>query len=220
MHGIKTRNPKLLIALAFDTVSGLERAYSEFFVEDPPGLMVMESEEEYKEELKNAILTKKEINPNNRPACDIVEQSDKYNFYIGVKMARLTSRQRQAVIARYLAGESIASLAKEYNISRQALAKQVKQEKVAESLQKVTNEQALTMAAFIQSKKEQTQDIIEALLDKLQDKIDKASFKDCNAGIRDLASLYLEREDNSIDNTVKVVIERKVQDLTDETDNE
>ena len=135
-------------------------------------------------------------------------------------MARLTSRQRQAVIARYLAGESIASLAKEYNISRQALAKQVKQEKVAESLQKVTNEQALTMAAFIQSKKEQTQDIIEALLDKLQDKIDKASFKDCVAGIKDLASLYLETEDNSIDNTVKVVIERKVQDLTDETDNE
>lgn len=135
-------------------------------------------------------------------------------------MARLTSRQRQAVIARYLAGESIASLAKEYNISRQALAKQVKQEKVTESLQKVTNEQAMTMAAFIQSKKEQTQDIIEALLDKLQDKIDKASFKDCIAGIKDLASLYLEREDNSIDNTVKVVIERKVQDLTDETDNE
>lgn len=135
-------------------------------------------------------------------------------------MARLTSRQRQAVIARYLAGESIASLAKEYNISRQALAKQVKQEKVSESLQKVTNEQAMTMAAFIQSKKEQTQDIIEALLDKLQDKIDKASFKDCIAGIKDLASLYLEREDNSIDNTVKVVIERKVQDLTDETDNE
>ena len=135
-------------------------------------------------------------------------------------MARLTSRQRQAVIARYLAGESIASLAKEYNISRQALAKQVKQEKVDESLQKVTNEQAMTMAAFIQSKKEQTQDIIEALLDKLQDKIDKASFKDCIAGIKDLASLYLEREDNSIDNTVKVIIERKVQDLTDETDNE
>ena len=135
-------------------------------------------------------------------------------------MARLTSRQRQAVIARYLAGESIASLAKEYNISRQALAKQVKQEKVAESLQKVTNEQALTMAAFIQSKKEQAQYIIEALLDKLQDKIDKASFKDCIAGIKDLASLYLEREHNSIDNTAKVVIERKVQDLTDETDNE
>ena len=80
MHGIKTRNPKLIIALAFDTVSGLERAYSEFFVEDPPGLMVMESEEEYKEELKNAILTKKKINPNNRPACDIVDSSDKYNF--------------------------------------------------------------------------------------------------------------------------------------------
>lgn len=135
-------------------------------------------------------------------------------------MARLTSRQRQAVIARYLAGESIASLAKEYNISYQALAKQVKQEKVVESLKKVENEQAMTMAAFIQSKKEQTQDIIEALLDKLQDKIDKASFKDCISGIRDLASLYLEREDNSIDNTVKVVIERKVQDLTDETDNE
>lgn len=135
-------------------------------------------------------------------------------------MARLTSRQRQAVIARYLAGESIASLAKEYNISYQALAKQVKQEKVVESLRKVENEQAMTMAAFIQSKKEQTQDIIEALLDKLQEKIDKASFKDCIAGIKDLASLYLEREDNSIDNTVKVVIERKVQDLTDETDNE
>ena len=135
-------------------------------------------------------------------------------------MARLTSRQRQAVIARYLAGESIASLAKEYNISRQALAKQVQQGKIAKSLPTVKNEQAMTMAAFIQSKKEQTQDIIEALLDKLQEKIDKASFKDCIAGIRDLASLYLEREDNSIDNTVKVVIERKVQDLTDETDNE
>lgn len=80
MHGIETRNPKLLIALAFDTVSGLEKAYREFFVEDPPGLMVMESEEEYKEELKNSILTKKEINPNSRSACDIVEHSEKYNF--------------------------------------------------------------------------------------------------------------------------------------------
>ena len=80
MYGIKTRNPKLLISLAFDTVSGLERAYSEFFVEDPPGLMMMESEEEYKEELKNAILTKKAINNSRRPVCDIIEQSDKYNF--------------------------------------------------------------------------------------------------------------------------------------------
>ena len=135
-------------------------------------------------------------------------------------MARLTSRQRQAVIARYLAGESIASLAKEYNVSRQALAKQVKQGKVAESLQKVTDEQTMTMAAFIQSKKELTQDIIEQLLCRLEDKIDKASLKDCILGIKELSSLYLEREDKSIDDTIKVVIERKVQDLTDETDNE
>lgn len=109
-------------------------------------------------------------------------------------MARLTGRQKQAVIARYLAGESIAALAKEYNISRQALAKQVKQEKVVESLQKVDEEQALTMTAFINAKREQTQEIITALLDRLEEKMDRASFKDCIAGIKDLAGLYLDRE--------------------------
>lgn len=74
MYGIKTKDPKILISLAFDTISGLEQAYMEFFnVKEPPGLIVMESEEEYKEELRNAILTKKPIRDNNRPACDIVE---------------------------------------------------------------------------------------------------------------------------------------------------
>lgn len=80
MSGVNVKNSKLLISLAFDTVSGLERAYSEFFEEDAPGLMMMESEEEYKEELKNAILTKKAIEDGRRPACDIVGMSGKYSF--------------------------------------------------------------------------------------------------------------------------------------------
>lgn len=78
MSGFKVKNSKLLILLAFDTVSGLERAYREFFEEDAPGLMMMESEEEYKQELKNAILAKKVIEDGCRPTCDIKETGGKY----------------------------------------------------------------------------------------------------------------------------------------------
>lgn len=112
-------------------------------------------------------------------------------------MARLTSRQRQAVIARYLAGESIASLAKEYNVTYQALAKQVKKEKVQERLKNSKIEQEMTMLAFMQSKREQTQEIIDALFARLEEKMDKATFKDCVAGIKELAGLYLEREEKT-----------------------
>lgn len=49
-------------------------------------------------------------------------------------MAKLTGRYKQAIIARYLAGESKrCDLAKEYNVNYQALTKQVKKEKVQES---------------------------------------------------------------------------------------
>ena len=109
-------------------------------------------------------------------------------------MAKLTGRQKQAIIARYLAGESISDLAKEFNVSYQALAKQVKKEKVQESLKSSKIEQTATMIAFMQSKRELVQDVIDELLLKLQDKIDKASFKDCVSGIKDLAGLYIERE--------------------------
>lgn len=109
-------------------------------------------------------------------------------------MAKLTGRQKQAITARYLAGESISDLAKEFNVSYQALAKQVKKEKVQESLKSSKIEQTVTMIAFMQSKRELVQDVIGKLLLKLQDKIDKASFKDCVSGIKDLAGLYMERE--------------------------
>lgn len=109
-------------------------------------------------------------------------------------MAKLTGRQKQAIIARYLAGESISNLAKEYNVSYQALAKQVKKEKVQECLKSSNIEQTATMIAFMQSRREQAQEIIDELFSKLQDKIDKASFKDCISGIKDLAGLYIERE--------------------------
>ena len=109
-------------------------------------------------------------------------------------MAKLTGRQKQAIIARYLAGESISDLAKEFNVSYQALAKQVKKEKVQESLKSSKIEQTATMIAFMQSKRELVQDVIDELLLKLQDKIAKASFKDCVSGIKDLAGLYIERE--------------------------
>ena len=78
-------------------------------------------------------------------------------------MAKLTGRQKSAIIARYLAGESISNLAKEYNVTYQALAKQVKKDKVQERLKSSKIEQEMTMLAFMQSKREQTQEIIDAI---------------------------------------------------------
>lgn len=116
-------------------------------------------------------------------------------------MAKLTGRQKSAIIARYLAGESISNLAKEYNVTYQALAKQVKKEKVQERLKSSKIEQEMTMLAFMQSKREQTQEIIDALFARLEEKMDKATFKDCVAGIKELAGLYLEREEKIKDKT-------------------
>ena len=68
-------------------------------------------------------------------------------------MARLSQKQRNEIITRYLAGETISSLAKSYNVSYQAIAKQLTDEKVQESSKKVKEQEALSMIAYIEAKK-------------------------------------------------------------------
>lgn len=55
-----------------DSIYYWEKAYKKLFKKEPPVMIIMESEEEYKEELKNAVQRKREITDGERPACDIV----------------------------------------------------------------------------------------------------------------------------------------------------
>lgn len=118
-------------------------------------------------------------------------------------MGKLTNRQKKEIIARYVSGEKVTQIAKSYNISHQAISRILKSDTVAESCKQLQIQDFATMTAYIESKREQVQEVIEAVIDALQKKLEKATFKDCVLALKELSGLYIEREQRNEDKTNK-----------------
>lgn len=105
-------------------------------------------------------------------------------------MGKITNKNKSEIILRYIDGESISALARDFNVSHTAISKILKDKELVESFKKIQEQTQLDMLAFIESKKLQAQHIISVMLDSIEDKVKKAYLKDVVTSIEKLANIF------------------------------
>lgn len=113
---------------------------------------------------------------------------------------KLGDKETREVVQRYISGESKNSIAKSFNVSHTTISKILKSEKVSKSV----NFENLTMLAFLESKRPEIQALMNKILSACENKITRASLKDCTNAFKELAAIYNNEQANgkNEDNTV------------------
>ena len=94
-------------------------------------------------------------------------------------MAKLTDRQRKQIIAEYVEGGiSQRALAKKYNVSQKTISTILSNTEVRQKVLDKKNENTLSMLAFLDSRKEKAQSLMDAILDFARADIKKAPLRD------------------------------------------
>lgn len=99
---------------------------------------------------------------------------------------KIGDKEKKEIIQRYLSGESKNSIAKSFNVSHTTISKILNSEKVSKSF----SFENVTMLAFLESKRPEVQELMSKLLSACNDKITRASLKDCMNAFKDLATMY------------------------------
>lgn len=87
-------------------------------------------------------------------------------------MAKLTDRQRKQIIAEYVEGGiSQRALAKKYNVSQKTISAILANKEVRQKVSDKKNENTLSMLAFLDSRKEKAQSLMDAILDSARSDI-------------------------------------------------
>lgn len=99
---------------------------------------------------------------------------------------KIGDKEKKEIIQRYLSGEGKNSIAKSFNVSHTTISKILNSEKVSKSF----NFENVSMLAFLESKRPEVQELMSKLLSACNDKITRASLKDCMNAFKDLATMY------------------------------
>lgn len=94
-------------------------------------------------------------------------------------MAKLTDRQRKRIIAERADGSSLRELAKKYHVSETTIRRTLKNDpETAQKVAQKKEQNTLDMLAFMDSRKDQAQSVIDSCLTALvnPEKIESASF--------------------------------------------
>lgn len=127
---------------------------------------------------------------------------------------RLTDKQKYEICRLYYSGEKNKSdIAKQFNVSHTAISKILNDDKVSESFKSLIDEtkteNALSMLAFIESKRTIAQDLITVALDSMKSKIAKASLRDTVGMIEKLSTVFKDSEDGGSedeqDGTINII---------------
>lgn len=105
-------------------------------------------------------------------------------------MGKITNKNKSEIILRYIDGESVSALARDFKVSHTAISKILHDKELVESFKKIQEQTQLDMLAFIESKKLQAQHIISVMLDSIEDKVKKAYLKDVVTSIEKLANIF------------------------------
>lgn len=122
-----------------------------------------------------------------------------FSYRKGVGYVKITPAQKIEICKLFYSGEkSKSELAKSFNVSHTAISKILNDEKVSKSFknlsEELTNESALSMIAFMESKTGKAQELISGIMEGLQStliaKIQKSSLKDCVISIGELSKIF------------------------------
>lgn len=138
-------------------------------------------------------------------------------------MRKLTDNQKREICRLFYGGEKTkAELARSFNVSHTAISKILNDAEVAGSFKNLSDETSmesqLSMVAYLESKKSVAQELITVALDSVKGKIAKASLKDTVNAIEKLATVFKDSgtgENGNVGaNELRIVVEKKVVDLT------
>lgn len=123
-------------------------------------------------------------------------------------MARLTDQQKKILIAEYVECGSYNAVAKKYGIADTTVRRAVMSDANAKKKAEQKKEQnTMDMLAFMESRKQKTQDIIDQLLDAMPERIRKASLMQVTTAYGILVDKSTMLGDNQKQEGVKVVID-------------
>lgn len=141
-------------------------------------------------------------------------------------MAKLTDRQRKQIIAEYVEGGiSQRALAKKYNVSQKTISTILTDKEVRQKVSDKKNENTLSMLAFLDSRKEKAQSLMDAILDAAQSDIKKAPLRDKMGAFKILSESFGGKNGESKDQTItehlklmRDAFARQVREKTEEDD--
>lgn len=94
-------------------------------------------------------------------------------------MAKLSDRQRKQIIAEYVEGGiSQRALARKYNVSQKTVSTILANTEVRQKVSDKKNENTLSMLAFLDSRKEKAQRLMDAILESAESDIKNAPLRD------------------------------------------
>ena len=118
-------------------------------------------------------------------------------------MAKLTDRQRKQIIAEYVEGGiSQRALAKKYNVSQKTISTILTNTEVRQKVSDKKNENTLSMLAFLDSRKEKAQSLMDAILDLAQADIEKAPLRDKMGAFKILSESFGGKNGESKDQAI------------------
>lgn len=138
---------------------------------------------------------------------------------------KLTDKQRKQIIAEYVAGDGKVShrtLATKYNVSPTTIAKILQDDKSVQKCADKKEENTLSMLAYIDSRKEKAQTLMESILNSSVNDIEKASLRDKMGALKILNEVFAGqkgKEGNETEGGVKFEFVFKDTSIKDETDN-
>lgn len=134
-------------------------------------------------------------------------------------MAKLTDRQRKHIAAEYAnGGISQRELAKRYNVTQKTISTILNTPEVKQKVSEKKEENTLSMLEFMESQKDQAQNLMQKILSCAADDIKKASLRDKMGAFKILSEAFGGKNGNDESGesgTVKVIVEKRVENLSD-----
>lgn len=118
-------------------------------------------------------------------------------------MAKLTDRQRKQIIAEYAGGGiSQRELAERYQVTQKTISKILNTEEVYQKVSEKKEENTRSMLAFLDSRKEKAQSLMDAILDSARSDIKKAPLRDKMGAFKILSESFGGKNGESKDQTI------------------
>lgn len=122
-------------------------------------------------------------------------------------MAKLTDRQRKQIIAEYVAGgTSHRALAQKYGVTPTAIKRVLDKKECVQMCEQKKRENTLSMLAFMDSRKEKAQSLMDAILNAAEKDIRSASLRDKMGAFKILSEAFAIKQEEKTDASVTEIV--------------
>lgn len=114
-------------------------------------------------------------------------------------MSKLTDRQKKQIAAEYVAGDgniSQRTLAARYNVSQKTVSKILSDTNITQKVLEKKAENTLSMLAYLDSRKDTAQSLIDRILISSAKDIEKASLRDKIGALKILSDVFCKSVDS------------------------